>query len=1718
MRTSVLCGLLLLLLTVQDAGTTVREYYIAAVEFNWDYLNSDLLSELGARYSFVSPSRTSTHYRKTVYVEFKDSKFLTPETKPKWMGILGPTIRAEVNDKVIIHFKNLASRPYSIHPYGISYWKMSEGASYNDHTSASEKEDDVVKPKGEYVYVWEITDNLGPLDGDSRCLTSAYSSHVDQVRDFNSGLIGAILICKHGTLNSLGKQVNQQEFVLLFSVIDESKSWYLETDRIKYKIPGPRKSKRLMYSINGYINSSLPDLNLCKNRDVSWHLIAMGSVPNLFSIYFSGNGLLLRGHRVVSIELAPTAFTTAEMSPSSKSKWLLSCQNPEHQQAGMTAYVTEEGICEEDSSHAPWQTLTWVETEEDEEDNDKDNFNIQMKYMMRTMSTKQRPIEWIHYITAEECDWDYAPSPPAPGSSQKLERNPNRIGKEYKKAVYVEYTDNTFTIVKYKPNPKSSKGILGPVLRGEVGDRFKIVFKNLASRPYNLNPHGLTKIKVETAGDHHVMNHSVQPNEVVTYFWNVTESDGPTQSDPGCQTHFYFSSVDVVRDMASGLIGPMLICRKEMLNMNARPIKIDRSKYLLLSLFDENKSWYINENIQKYCEEPSSVNTKDPEFYQSNLMYSINGFVNESAPNLDFCLKEDIFWHVIVGAQNDILSLYFHGQTFKRDGIYEDVLTLFPFSGETIRMDMDNIGQWLLKPLNYQYQSRGMRAKFTVRNCDNEEENYENLVNFINTEEEDLAYGNVLEDEMMNLFLRPRGFRKASQLDLNETINIEELLNSTDDEAIIPGEEDPIWLLCGARQHPPLAEQLSVEDQENHPLNHLAHESSERNKRQVIADDSTVTLDKEATEDAIGSGKTHSNSSFPVGAAVGGHKDQNVSQSVQANHSSNNASQSNRMKGITSSNQLQSNLSITGENAKQTHLLLENQILKQEDIVLTDGVKSNHSIKWPDKTTTKTRLPKVLTFEQISNNKTEGTKLRYNETNLGLKETQSATPNWTSSEEHLATGPRNSSQDSKESDYFDYEEYEKEGSGDINETDYGGIGGTNFRTFADLDWCPEDWPSLIPRSSGSHLRHFFIAAIETIWDYKGSQTAQASKLRVQQLRGQRLGNKFKKVVFQQYMDNTFRQPVIRGEFEEHLGILGPVIIAEVNEIIVVKFKNMASKPFSIHAHGVSRDIPEEYMDEEEKVIWPRKEEDIAYPNETKMYIWHVTKGSAPTNKDFDCRAWTYYSDVNPERDIHSGLIGPLIVCKAGTLNKVSDMTPKVQEFSLLFLTFDENKSWYLEDNIQIFCKTPCHIRPESPTFRASNRFHTINGYVAETLPGLVMAQYRLVRWYLINMAMSAEIYSVHFHSQPFAMRRTKEHRMGVYTLFPGSFGTIEMYPTKVGYWLLDCETSVHQQAGMRAISLVYNPQCRVPLGLESGRIEDSQLTASSHEGQWAPRLARLQNTGSINAWRPTGPRPWIQVDLRTPMLVHGIITQGAKRYFKQLYVKKFYITYSLDTITWKEYKANSVMPKMVFVGNTDGTGQVKNYFNPPIVARYIRVYPRPDKNLALRMELLGCDVQSCSLPLGMEKRIIKDIQLSASSFWVSMNAWTASLARLKQQGISNAWVPKRNNPHEWLQINFLRRKKITGIITQGASRLGWSMFVKEYTISHSDDGITWTVIQDKQSTKAKVFRGNVDNNSQASNTIEPPIFAQYLRIYPQNWHRNIALRVEILGCETEQRF
>lgn len=53
-----------------------------------------------------------------------------------------------------------------------------------------------------------------------------------------------------------------------------------------------------------------------------------------------------------------------------------------------------------------------------------------------------------------------------------LEAGPQRIGSKYKKVMFVEYEDATFK--KRKVSDQMDKGILGPVIKGEVGDQFKV--------------------------------------------------------------------------------------------------------------------------------------------------------------------------------------------------------------------------------------------------------------------------------------------------------------------------------------------------------------------------------------------------------------------------------------------------------------------------------------------------------------------------------------------------------------------------------------------------------------------------------------------------------------------------------------------------------------------------------------------------------------------------------------------------------------------------------------------------------------------------------------------------------------------------------------------------------------------------------------------------------------------------------------------------------------------------------------------------------------------------------------------------------------------------------------------------------------------------------------------------------------------------------------------
>lgn len=73
---------------------------------------------------------------------------------------------------------------------------------------------------------------------------------------------------------------------------------------------------------------------------------------------------------------------------------------------------------------------------------------------------------------------------------------------------------------------------------------------------------------------------------------------------------------------------------------------------------------------------------------------AINGYVFETGPLLGFCNGEVATWHVSsVGAQDYIQTATFYGHRFKLNDQIEDFMSLYPMTGETITMDMDNIGQ-----------------------------------------------------------------------------------------------------------------------------------------------------------------------------------------------------------------------------------------------------------------------------------------------------------------------------------------------------------------------------------------------------------------------------------------------------------------------------------------------------------------------------------------------------------------------------------------------------------------------------------------------------------------------------------------------------------------------------------------------------------------------------------------------------------------------------------------------------------------------------------------------------------------------------------------------------------------------------------------------------------------------------------------------------------------
>ncbi|XP_074771625.1 hephaestin isoform X1 [Athene noctua] len=1035
----------------------------------------------------------------------------------------------------------------------------------------------------------------------------------------------------------------------------------------------------------------------------------------------------------------------------------------------------------------------------------------------------------IYYLGIREVDWDYAPTGRNMLASQSiahdlrastfLQPGKDRVGSTYKKSVYKQYTDSTYTTEIPKPG---WLGFLGPIIRAEVGDTIKVHLKNFAGRPYTIHPHGVFYEKDSEGSLYPDMSpqdqkkdDAVFPGGNYTYTWTVPEDHSPTADDPNCLTWIYHSHVDAPKDIASGLIGPLLTCKKGILTGRSQKRQdVDIDFFLMFSVVDENLSWYLDENIASFCTDPGSVDKEDEEFQESNKMHAINGYVFGNLPDVTMCAGDYVSWHLFgMGNEIDVHTAYFHGETLRIRGHRTDVASLFPATFVTADMVPSNPGRWLLSCQINDHIQAGMGALYEVRPCSQQAP--ESVLGgrvrkyYIAAKEVQWDYG-------------PSGLDQRSGHRLSEA-------GSTAEQFFKRSPYRIGGVYWKARYVEYTDESFREEKQQSEEEKHLGILGPVI--KAEVGDTILVTFVNKASwpfsiqPHGVSYGKAWEGMRYHDGLSQSG-------VSVAPLHNFTYRWAVPQQVGPTASDPpcLTWLYSSAVNPSRDSSSGLVGPLLICRPGTLDDDNKQkgidkefyllfsvfDENLSWY----LNANIKYYLRMEETSVKKDDG----FEESNRmhaingfmfgnlpGLTVCEGDNVSWhllglgSEADVHGAVFQGNTLQmngmrrDSTSlfPHTFATAFMQPDNSGIFEiycQTSNHYQAGMRERYF--VSKCGKRAPAAARRYRG--VRTYYLMAEEVLWDYvpdrswereRHNHSAESYADVFLSNEGGLLGSRYKKAVYREYSDGTFQTPRARTDRDEHLGILGPFLWAEVGDILNIVFKNNATRPYSVHAHGVL----------ERGTGQPQ----VANPGDIVTYRWEVPERSGPGPNDSACVPWIYYSTVDPVKDVYSGLVGPLKICRRGALQSDGVRKDVKREFALLFLVFDENQSWYLGENVERYSKgNHKEINLLDDKFVESNKMHAINGRLYANLPGLTMFQGEWVNWYLLGMGQEVDVHTVHFHAETFIYKNGKSYRADVVDLFPGTFEMVEMLVGNPGTWLLHCHVSDHIHAGMEILFTV----------------------------------------------------------------------------------------------------------------------------------------------------------------------------------------------------------------------------------------------------------------------------------------------------------------------------
>eukprot|EP00211_Chloroparvula_japonica_P000212 CAMPEP_0119118782 /NCGR_PEP_ID=MMETSP1310-20130426/535_1 /TAXON_ID=464262 /ORGANISM="Genus nov. species nov., Strain RCC2339" /LENGTH=1158 /DNA_ID=CAMNT_0007108173 /DNA_START=20 /DNA_END=3496 /DNA_ORIENTATION=- len=712
----------------------------------------------------------------------------TPEWEH--LGTVGPVIRGQVGDIIKVHYRNMASVPLTLHPHGVAYLKDSEGTPYKDGTTGDDRADNAVAPDGgTHIYTWLANSEAGPGPNEGSSKVWLYHSHFSTLFNVNAGAFGVIIITEANRAtasDNLRPDDVDQEVVLFMHNFDEVSSSLFDKNMDYYNIDyegifapvvtSPYRSvsgapehamqheavKRVAKSLERHMTRQQRLLVDGLNVDGRFALAAQKSAINgyLFGNYLSSGSFkfsFTEGEKVrfyvVNLGTYQEQFVHSQAGIGSfdgihsvhlvnqvfsGNLWHMGKRTISAVVGALPATMTVADmvvrLADEDSGRSEWLMTSGLDL--------LAHSGQQCLYEVQAAAGVDLPaasgVTRNYFIQIEEVEWNYAPAGRDETSNLEFEANSEAfmmiadgntiggafIGHIYTKARFIEYTDATFTTQVSQPE---YLGLLGPIIRADVGDVVRVTLRNQASRAYSIQPNGLVVPKSSEGADY--ADGQVDGGESVAanggeyvYTWYVPESSGPGDDDGGSVAHVYQSRTSWVNDPQAGLVGPIIVYRR---GSGLSVSGVTKELVVMANMMDENFSPYLLTNIVTKTDANSVAQALNREvtFPFSNWMFNLNGYMFGNMPGLTAPEGQTtrVYFMSVGKTDGGPHSIDLGGGiTWQFTGVTEDVAQLMPGMTRAVNVRPRITGSHEVHCHTTVHSTRGMSAFLVVTGVEQE--------------------------------------------------------------------------------------------------------------------------------------------------------------------------------------------------------------------------------------------------------------------------------------------------------------------------------------------------------------------------------------------------------------------------------------------------------------------------------------------------------------------------------------------------------------------------------------------------------------------------------------------------------------------------------------------------------------------------------------------------------------------------------------------------------------------------------------------------------------------------------------------------------------------------------------------------------------------------------------------------------------------------------------